>query len=153
MGFLWKHIYGRVRRGNSRVQRQETEMLVPIRGWHWMDIPEIPAAPQHSLGSGNEEGGSIHFLGVMVYRKETHADRYLHANSHHHSQQKKIFSWCALLQKADKISDQKDKSKGDQHVRDYYTTTDIQRATTARRTTLEATYQLHLPSICCWSHR
>lgn len=66
-----------------------------------------------------------------VYRKKTHTDRYLHANSHPRQKRSVI---ATLLQRAERFCDINNKSKEIEYAkgalrRNSYTTKDIQRAT------------------------
>lgn len=74
-----------------------------------------------------EENGKLPFLDVLVkrgdgnklahtvYRKKTHTDRYLHAKSHHHPQQKRSLI-KTLMHRANKIPDEISKPEERKHV-------------------------------------
>lgn len=74
-----------------------------------------------------EENGQLPFLDVLVkrgnnnklahavYRKKTHTDRYLHAKSHHHPQQKRSLI-KTLMHRANKIPDETSKPEERKHI-------------------------------------
>jgi hypothetical protein len=103
-----------------------------------------------------EENNQIPFLDVLVtrdknqlrhtvYRKKTHSDRYLNAQSHHHPQQKRALM-KTLLHRAETICDEDSKERELKHIKwalksNVFSDRDIRFARKVRQHTEQQTYQ------------
>jgi hypothetical protein len=103
-----------------------------------------------------EENNQIPFLDVLVtrdknqlrhtvYRKKTHSDRYLNAQSHHHPQQKRALM-KTLFHRAETICDEDSKERELKHIKwalkcNGFSDRDIRFARKVRQHTEQQTYQ------------